>query len=392
MKTGLAIVLLTIATVYWGLGGTKTPSTGSPSLISMTLAEYRLYLQTNLPLDRLYVRDGRAYFFPPTGSTGNPEPMPLALPQGGRNGSYHSHLETGLYLQELADRYPSLAKLLSIGLSTEGRELWMLQISDRVDEGAAEPNLYIIGCHHAREWISVEVPLLLARHLLENYDRDPRIRAIVDRSRIFILPITNPDGLEFSIDHYRFWRKTRHYLGNYIWGIDLNRNYGFKWGFDNQGSAPYPNSEVYRGPIPFSEPESAAIRDFLLQHPPAATISYHNYSQYILYPWGYTTALPPDEPLMKTVAAEMAGRIFAVRGTRYEYGTGAASLYKTNGDLDDWVYGTFSVPAYTIELPPPSSFYGGFYTPGSDIEPIFQENLPALLYFIDFFSAPMEIH
>jgi carboxypeptidase T len=302
------------------------------------------------------------------------------------NGAYHNYAETAAILQELAGRYPDLAQLVSIGRSAEGRELFLMKISGHAAAEEAEPNIYIVGGTHAREWISVEVPLLLARQLLENYAGDAAVRRLVDGAQIYIMPLLNPDGLEFSIHTYRWWRKNRRYNGNFSWGVDLNRNWGFQWGHDDQGSSPDPNGEAFRGNGPFSEPETDALRLFMQGHPPTGAIFYHNYGQKILYPWEYTNEPAPDKTEMAAIAAEMNRRMASVSGRIYISG-GMEILYPTNGGACDWVYGTFAAPAFTIELPNASYLHGGFFTAENEIMLTFAENLPALLYFLDYFLA-----
>jgi len=303
---------------------------------------------------------------------------------GGINGIYHSYQETQELLQELCTRYPELTSLVTLGQSVEGREIWALKISDQADREENEPNVYVTGCHHAREWISVEMPLEFARHLLDRYHEQARIRQLVDQAQLYIIPILNPDGLEFSIHTYRMWRKNRRYLGDLVWGVDLNRNYSYAWGYDDAGSSPDPASEAYRGPVPFSEPEILILRDYLYQHPPSGMLNFHNYSQLILIPWGFTAEPPADYPEMFAMAAEMSDRIRAVNGRHYEFGSGATAIYPTNGDSDDWVYGTFGVPSFTIELPPLEFENGHFFTSEDEIQKTSAEILPALMYFCEY--------
>lgn len=372
------------------------------NIISMTIDDYRAFLKTHPPLDRLY-RQGDTCFFlvnsrelseiEASGTTvQSREPVPayfLGTPQADRtqgdiNGAYHNYNESNTLLRELESNYPGLAQVTTIGYSIEGRELNVIKISDNVSIDEAEPNIFIVGCHHAREWISVEVPLLFAQYLLEHYQDNPDVMRAVNGAQVFIMPIQNPDGLEFSIHTYRMWRKNRRYNGNLSWGVDPNRNYGYMWGYDDEGSSPDPWSDVYRGPAPFSEPETEAVRQFLLAYPPAGTISYHNYSQIIIYPWGYTHEPAPDAEAMDQIAAEMSNLIFQVSGRIYMYGA-SDILYLTNGDTTDWVYGTFGTPAFTIELPPDNVLLGGFFTSLELIDSAFRENLPALLYFVNYF-------
>ncbi|MCK5223044.1 MAG: hypothetical protein KAR14_15765, partial [Candidatus Aminicenantes bacterium] len=111
---------------------------------------------------------------------------------------------------------------------------------------------------------------------------------------------------------------------------------------------------------------------------------YHNFSQLILYPWGYTNDPPEDFPELDKIGKKMRDLMFEVNGREYVPGSGSYNIYTTNGGMIDWVYGTFRIPAYTIELPPEYSFRGGFFTSQEEIDPTFNENLPAMLYFTNY--------
>ncbi|MFQ6070699.1 MAG: M14 family metallopeptidase [Candidatus Aminicenantales bacterium] len=304
--------------------------------------------------------------------------------KGGINGDYHSYLELERDLFALESAYPHLARVYDIGDSLEQRNIYALKVSDNVSLDEQEAEVFFCGCHHAREWISVEVPFLLGKYLVENYNSNPSIKALVDRSEIWIVPLVNPDGLEYTIHVYRYWRKNRRHNGDGSYGVDLNRNYGYNWGYDNRGSSPDPSSGVYRGPSAFSEPETRAIRDLFLQRNFQAMITYHNYSQVILYPWGYTTAPTEDDAIMEDIAARMSELMAGVNGTIYDYGRSGADLYLTNGDTTDWTYGLFGIPSFTIELPPVDVPHGGFFNAEEDIISIFEENLQAALALIDY--------
>lgn len=316
--------------------------------------------------------------FPPS-TQRHPETISI---KGGINGDFHSYWETEQELMALEQNHPDLAKLYDLGDSLEGRNIYALKISDNVGSEEEEAEALFLGCHHAREWIAVEVPLYLAKHLLEQYGSDPKVKTLVDNAEIWIVPIVNPDGLEYSIHGYRYWRKNRRFNADGSYGVDLNRNYGYNWGLDDEGSSPDPNSAVYRGPAPFSEPETQIIRDLVGAHDFESLVSYHNYSQIIIYPWGYTHELSPDADLMGALARNMAVLMEPVNGRWYVPGP-ASTLYLTNGDTSDWAYGTHGIPSFTLELPPNNQAEGGFYNAEEDIQPIVAENLPAALYLID---------
>lgn len=303
--------------------------------------------------------------------------------QGGVTGDFHSYPELERDLMELADTYPELAQVIDIGDSLEQRNIYALKISDNVGMQEDEASVIFLGCHHAREWISIEVPYLLGKYLVENYATDPEVNRLVNNCEIWIVPLVNPDGLEYSIHFYRYWRKNMRDNGNGTFGVDLNRNYGYMWGYDNLGSSPYPEAEVFRGESPFSEPESRAVRDLFERVDFQAMISYHSYSQLILYPWGYTETLSEENDTLSAIGNAMSQLMEPVNGRYYEAAPAGAGLYLTNGDTTDWSFGVYGIPSYTIELPPTSNITGEFFNAESDIQPIFAENLPAALYLID---------
>jgi carboxypeptidase T len=304
--------------------------------------------------------------------------------EGGINGKYHSYQELEIELKALENAHPQIARLYDIGNSLEKRHIYALKISDNVSLDEEEPAVLFMGCHHAREWIAVEIPFLLAKYLVENYEKSSQVKSLVDQSEIWVVPLVNPDGLEYSIQVYRFWRKNRRANSDGTYGVDINRNYSAKWGYDNIGSSPDPGLEIYRGLAPFSEPETQAIRNLFLRENFHAVISYHSFSQTIMYPWGYSTEPTTKDKELREIAARMSELIQAVNGRKYEYGESGTLLYVTNGDAIDWTFETLSIPSFTIELPPLDMIHGGFFNAEKDIQSIFNENLPAMLYLIDY--------
>jgi len=343
--------------------------------------EGKLYVVCS-PLDKMRLQQAGLPFRPEPAFSGRPAAVTSAA-GGGLNGDYHSYFELETDLRALEAGHPGLAKLTSLGRSLEGRSLYALKVSANAGLSEPEAQVLFLGCHHAREWISVEVPFLLAKYLLDNYLTDERVRSIVDHSEVWVVPLLNPDGLEYSIHVYRYWRKNRRANADGSFGVDLNRNYDFAWGFDNSGSSPEPESAVYRGTAAFSEPETAAVRDFFLRNDFQALVTYHSFSQVIYYPWGYTRQPVENAERMKALAAGMAQHIWEVAGTVYRQGQSSLLSYLTNGETTDWAFGRYGIPAYTIELEPLGEQEGGFFNAESEILPIFRDNLPAALYLIE---------
>jgi hypothetical protein len=391
--------VLIFAAVFLMISVSQAQTYGNREIISIQKNQVYAEKLIRMNLDLLMEKDGKIYivaseddlmklensFIPYVVESDNiyPQRQKTFSVQGGINGDFHSYPELEQDLTALADTYPETASLIDIGDSIEGRNIYALKISDNAHAQENEAAVLILGCHHAREWISVEVPYLLGKHLLENYGSNTRVRDLVDNSEIWIVPLVNPDGLEYSIHFYRYWRKNRKNNGDGTFGVDLNRNYGYKWGNDNLGSSPDPASDVYRGEAPFSETESQAVRDLLSRSNFQVLVTYHNYSQVILYPWGYTKESSQKDGLLSEMAANMSNLMEAVNGRIYEPGRAGASLYLTNGDTTDWSFGVYGIPSFTVELPPDSSLTGQFFNPASDIPAIFSENLPAILYLIE---------
>ena len=299
-------------------------------------------------------------------------------------GLYHSYAELKTELLELETLYPSLAQVHDIGDSwekTQGiadRDILALKISDNVTVDEDEVESLFLGAHHAREWISVEVPLYLGKYLLENYATNSAVQQYVDNSEIWIVPMVNPDGHQYSIDVERWWRKNRRNNGGGSYGVDLNRNYDSNWG--GPGASPDPDSDTYHGTAAFSEPETQAIRDLALAHDFQAVLTYHSYGQLILYPWGYTNDAAPEKNLFASLTQEMSELIQNVHGRNY-VAQQSTDLYITSGTTDDWFYGELGAYCFTIELRPVGFPY--FELPENELLPTVEENIPAALRFIE---------
>ncbi len=295
--------------------------------------------------------------------------------------AYHSAETLEQDLRDLAESKPEIAELREIGRSLENRPIWALQIGER---RGSEHKLLFMGCHHAREWVSVEVPYLLAEHLVRNADQAP-VRRWLQRGEIWVAPMVNPDGHEFSRTQDRLWRKNRRTNVDGSIGVDPNRNYGYMWGTLNINTSSHvPSDQTYVGPRAFSEPETQAVRNLVARELFRGVITYHSFSQLILYPWGYTLEPIPDSSDLSTMtklARRMQQLIRGVHGTTYTPQQ-SSQLYLTAGDTTDWTYGEYGIPSFTIELRPDSIQNGGFILPPEQIQPMFEENLPAAMEFI----------
>ncbi|MEK7347890.1 MAG: M14 family zinc carboxypeptidase [Candidatus Eisenbacteria bacterium] len=318
-------------------------------------------------------------------------PGAVAAPPG--LGDYHTYDETIAEMSSYVASHPSIARLDTIGVSIEGRLILGVKISDNVTAEEAEPEVLVVGCHHARELMSVELPLYLMRRLLDGYGVDPLLTSLVDSREIWIVPILNPDGHVYVQNNSGgqsggWWRKNRRPNGDGTFGVDLNRNYGFNWAYDDLGSSPSTTSEVYRGTGPFSEPETSAIRDFMAAHEFRVSASFHSYGQLFLYPWGYDRLDTPDHAVFRALGDSVS----AQNGYRAGNPKNGA-IYITNGDMDDWVYGdTAAKPrlyGFTFELN--TYDQGGFYPNDALIPATCALNSGPLLTLLRYADEPRRI-
>ncbi|GJM24880.1 MAG: hypothetical protein DHS20C16_12950 [Phycisphaerae bacterium] len=298
------------------------------------------------------------------------------------------------FMNELVTRYPNLVSMIDIGTSGEGRTIWGLRLANDAI-GGNKPGALYFSCVHAREWVTTTAPTYFAQHILENYGIDPIITDMVNKTEIFLVPVSNPDGFAFTWSDDRLWRKTRTINSNGTIGVDINRNWGEAWGFDDDGSSPSPSSAVYRGPTPFSEPETVALRDFMLNHPNMRTmVDIHSFTQLILWPWGYIPDLCPDNDLFSEHGLAMQDIILGVHGLNYTAGPTYTTIYPVNGDSLDWAYAQLGMLAFSFEMRPESGPFGsGFILDPEEIIPNNEEITPALLYLTntDFVRSPVII-
>jgi len=284
----------------------------------------------------------------------------------------------------VADR-PDLVSLIDVGTTLEGRHIYGVRISG---PGTNKPAVQFNGCHHAREWISVMVPMWIADRLVYEYDTDSQIHSIVDRVEFFIIPVVNQDGFVYTwTPNNRLWRKNRRLNAGGCYGVDDNRNYATGWG--GGGSSSNPCDDTYRGTAAFSEPETAAMRDFTIAHPQIiATQSYHSYSELFMSPYGYTSSLPPDNATFLAVDAACASAIAAVHGVSYGYGPIYSTIYQASGGDVDWYYAAEGIFSFTTELRDTGAY--GFELPADQIIPTCEENFAAAMYLADWASTPVK--
>ena len=288
----------------------------------------------------------------------------------------------GIYatITDIAAQHPDIvAPPVVIGVTHEGRDMMAVKISDNPTVDEDEPEVLFTAAIHACEVINPALLLYYMKWLTTNYGTDPEATELVDTREIWFVPVVNPDGYYYiqmiAPDGGGIWRKNRRDNGDGTYGVDLNRNFGYQWGYDDEGSSPEPWHYSYRGPYSFSEPETQAMRDFELSHDFVVSCYYHSYSGLFLYPWGYRYVPTPDDDIF----VSMGDTISMMNG--YTPGQSGEVLFNANGNARDWGYGEQTLKnktyATSIEV---GNYDDGFWPPEERISGLITENMEPIKF------------
>ena len=309
-------------------------------------------------------------------------PVPNHFYLGSMGGFYTYNQYLGI-IDSMALLFPTLISAkqsIDPILSIEGRPIYYLKISDNPGVDENEPEVLYDAVHHAREPGSMSALIYYMWYLLENYSTDSTIRALVDNTEMYFIPCINPDGYIYNEQTDPFgggmWRKNRRDNLDGEFGVDLNRNYGFQWGFDTIGSSMNTFSGTYRGTAPFSEPETQAVRNFMNSRQFKLNFNYHTYGDHNIIPWGYIpNLLTPDSTLYNFYGEAVT------RFNNYTVGTTNQTLnYLVNGVADDWMYGEQTSKPKSFSMTPEiGQSSDGFWPAANRIIPLCKENVYANL-------------
>jgi len=311
----------------------------------------------------------------------------------GSMGGFYTFAEVLQQLDSLRLLYPHLITARdSIGRTTDNRAIWVAKISDNPEMNEPnEPEVLYTALTHAREPQGMMTILYYMWWLLQNYGTDPEATYLVNNRQMYFIPVVNPDGYVHNQTTNPggggMWRENRRFNSTNCYGVDLNRNYGpyYMWNSPNGGSSTTPTcgQGTYRGPSPFSEPETQAIDAFMRTHNIKTAFNYHTYGNYLIYPWGYLSRENGDSLIYRDWTYDMQFT------NHYTNGTDQQTVnYSTRGNSDDYMYGDTTKPiAYTMT---PEVGTSGFWPPTTQIFPLAIENLPQnkyLAYFAGHYPA-----
>jgi carboxypeptidase T len=325
----------------------------------------------------------------------NPQDVP---PNQGK-AAYHNYDGIRAELKQIAADHPAIAKLDTVAVAAQGGKVWCLKLSDQpgVNDNSRH-GIIAMGLHHAREWMTPEICLNIANYLTDNYNPagTDSVSMLLKTKEIYVLPLVNPDGFVYdnggSYGSGLLWRKNRRINSPTVFGADLNRGYDGSvdgdirgaWGSSvNAYTSPDSSNDVYYGASPSGEPEQQAVMQLVKDHNIVLSLTYHTYSELVLWPLGYadsTVKRAPDSLELRYFGQQMAARIKRYRSTQGYTPQQSSALYPTTGDSDGWMYGYGLTQlgrvifSYCVEADT------AFYTPASHIDSVCPQTLKGFLY------------
>jgi len=241
--------------------------------------------------------------------------------------SYPTPEEIADQLTALRDLYPHIIKLISIGKSHRGRDLWVVKISDNPELDELEPEFKYIANMHGDEIVGRELMLRLIKDMAEQYNKDPYITQLINATEIFIMPSMNPDGAD---------NKRR---GNQR-SVDLNRDFPDFTTRDNRNR--WENREL----------ETQAVMQWQSQRNFSLSANFHGGTEVVNYPWDTHHLNAPNTPLIIQLSKSYASLVPSMaRSTQFPGGiVNGYKWYEVNGGMQDWSYYWYNDLQVTIEL------------------------------------------
>jgi carboxypeptidase T len=288
-------------------------------------------------------------------------------------------------LKDTEGSYPHLARVEVIGKTEDGQDLYAINLTARfVIPNTPKKTVLFDAMHHAREVMTTEVALDIVDYLTKNYETDEKVQKWMNQYSIWVVPMMNPDGNSRVWNQDSMWRKN----GKGGYGVDVNRNYPYAWNACN-GSSGSKSSETYRGPSAGSEMETQAITALASRIKPMIAVSYHSFSEIVIYPFGCSPKkIPaPDADTYLTVGKELAKTLVRDSGSgSYKAGTSYELLYDVDGGSVDWMYSQLKTMAFVIEINGDSLGFQPSYSKWRDVT--VQRQRAGWQYVLDRMSGP----
>ena len=209
-------------------------------------------------------------------------------------------------LQQIAEKYPANAKMVTIGVNDQGTPIRALQI------GSGETNSLIVATHHGNEYGSTAVALGVADAFAQNP---------IAGQTVYVIPVLNVTG-------YNKGRREESSLTS--GALDANRDY----------------TGPCKSGAPFRLKSTKALADFVEQKNIQISATLHTYWPAVVYPWGISTrdlSTPYDAQYQQLVAD-------ATVESRYKTGNSTDVLYAADGTFEDYAYWKHGIWSLLFEL------------------------------------------
>lgn len=294
-----------------------------------------------------------------------------------------------------------------IGKTIKGNAIYGIYLTNdakKIDQFKRTKNILMLtALHHSREPLTITMIILMIINILKAFKSSGhnKMKEFFRDNIIFFIPTLNIDSYLYMTRMYRknragenimMIRKNRNIdkrCGAMTGGVDLNRNYGFKFGLNNDGSSDNPCAEDYRGSFPFSEKETQAIKSYVEAHDNIVScVNIHSYGNAWIYPFNFLhdggdSYLKIHQPLFYNFFKEFEGENKR-KGIKAHFGNSAFVLdYETNGEAGDWFTGAKNILNLDVELGNNNKQSDAFYPPKYLIPKIVRYNWIVMNDFLD---------
>ena len=284
---------------------------------------------------------------------------------------YHDYEEVTAELAQYADDFPDICRLSSLGATPQGRELWVLLITDNPDVEEDEPEFKYVSTMHGNEPVGTELCLYFIDLLLSGYGTDTRLTALVDETAISIVPLMNPDG--HAVDR----------RSNSL-GADLNRSFPV---FPTDFIGTYFDGED--PDLDNRQPEVRHVMNWTLDNSFVLSANFHTGALLVNYPYdddadGDTRDSGEDAPTPDDLLFEDISLRYAIANTPmfnstvFENGiSNGLAWFIAIGSMQDWNYRYAGCMEVTIEL-------SDIFRPGGSFLPTFwEDNRESMLAYLE---------
>ncbi len=250
---------------------------------------------------------------------------------------YPSYGEYIDMMNQFAIDYPNLCEVVSIGQSTNDRELLFIHINNNLGVAQNEPEFMYTATMHGDEVVGYVLMLRYIDYLLQNYGTNPEITNLVDNIDIWINPLANPDGT-YAGGNNSVYGATRA-NANYV---DLNRNYA------DPEDGPHPDGNEY-------QVETLAFMDFAEENNFIMSCNMHGGAEVVNYPWDTWAQLAADDDWWVYVSREYADTVHVHSPSGYMSSfnngiTNGYAWYSISGGRQDYMNYFHNCREMTLEL------------------------------------------